>query len=195
MEHSGIRVRTGSEMPAEVPAPWSPMDATAPAMRASAGCGWARYDRSVMVRLHWLSARLSRPARLIAATASFLLAGVAGFVGGLWGVSACGPATYGPPCSARALAWIPLVILAILVQALSATGVYWTLPALWIVGLATGIYFGRPIDETFALEGFIAGLVLLGVSIWVDVLASRANRRQNRQRLSIGRTSSTGSTK
>lgn len=120
-------------------------------------------------------------ARLVS-VAGLLLIAAAATLGVRSGVSACGPQTSGPECTAGNAGWIALLVVGVLAAVVAGLGVLWPLPAIWTVAALLSAARGDVGSTAFVIVATTIGLVALGAAIWIDVSPRARQRRARRDR-------------
>ncbi len=120
-------------------------------------------------------------ARLVS-IAGLLLIAAAATLGVRSGVTACGPQTSGPACTAGNLGWIALLAVGVLAAVVAGSGVLWPLPAIWTVAALLSAARGDVGSTGFVVVATAVGLAALGAAIWVDVSPRARQRRARRDR-------------
>lgn len=118
-------------------------------------------------------------ARLVS-VAGLLLIAAAATLGVRSGVTACGPQTFGPACTAGNLGWLALLAVGVLAAVVAGTGVLWPIPAIWSVATLLSAARGDVGSTTFLVAATAVGLAALVAAVWWDV-APRARQRRARR--------------
>lgn len=135
-----------------------------------------------MLRRVRASVRRAPAAARLLAVAALLLVAAAAHTGVRSGVTACGPATDGPPCGANVL-WAPLLVAGVLLAVVAGTpDHFWPLPATWLVVTTIASASGPVGDTAFVVTAAVLGAAALTLAVVVDVVPRvRAARRGTRR--------------
>ncbi|QIK63331.1 hypothetical protein G7068_09060 [Leucobacter viscericola] len=119
---------------------------------------------------------LLRALMLVVAIACAIASGI---TGPLWGVSRCGPQTYGPPCSIEIVAYLPLGIAAFALAVWAGRG--WMVFAVLGVLIATNlitIFMAGYANEDYVFGFGIFAVALTAIMVWVAIASRRPKKRQ-----------------
>lgn len=120
-------------------------------------------------------------ARLVSVSGLLLIAAAA-TLGVRSGVTACGPQTSGPACTAGNAGWVVLLAIGVLAAIVAGSGVLWPVPAIWTVAALLSAARGDLGSTTFVIAAAAVGVVALGAAIWVDVSPRARQQRARRDR-------------
>lgn len=120
-------------------------------------------------------------ARLVS-VAGLLLIAAAATLGVRSGVSACGPQTSGPACTAGNAGWIALLVVGVLAAIVAGSGVLWPIPAIWTVAALLTAARGGVGSTAFVVAATAVGVAALGAAVWIDVSPRARQRRARRDR-------------
>lgn len=114
--------------------------------------------------------------------AGLLLIAAAATLGVRSGVTACGPQTSGPACTAGNVGWVVLLAIGVPAAIVAGSGVLWPVPAIWTVAALLSAARGDVGSTTFVIAAAAVGTVALGAAIWVDVSPRARQQRARRDR-------------